>query len=368
MAITVYGAGAIGGTTGAALARAGHDVLLVDSAAPHVEAINAHGITIERKDGAVTTRVPAVTPDGLGRDLALVLLAVKSHHTADVLRDLAPRLAPGGTIVSLQNGLSEEQIAAAVGAARTVGCLVNWAADWVGPGRILHGGHGAFVLGELDGRITPRVRELAALLGAVEETPVTDNIWGYKWAKLIYGALLFGTAVVDAHVYEVVELSPDVQRVLVATAVVDAHVYDVVERSPGVKDALVSIVGEGLAVADKAGVRVLAFDEFDPAWYRAALAGDVAARDRAMAAIAAHYRQHTKTKTGIWRDLAVRRRKTEVDGQLGMLAGKGEALGVAMPLTRRLAELIRDLEDGRRQMDWSNLDPLVTLAQKETRP
>ena len=343
MAITVYGAGAIGGTTGAALARAGHDVLLVDSAAPHVEAINAHGITIERRDGVITTRVPAVTPDGLGRDLALVLLAVKSHHTADALRDLAPRLAPGGTVVSLQNGLSEEQIAAAVGAQRTVGCLVNWAADWVAPGRILHGGHGAFVLGELDGRDTPRVRELAALLSAVEETPVTDNIWGYKWAKLIYGALLF------------------------ATAVVDAHVYEVVERSPGVKDALVSIVGEGIAVADKAGVRVLAFDEFDPAWYRAALAGDVAARDRAMAAIAAHYRQHTKTKTGIWRDLAVRKRKTEVDGQLGMLARKGEALGVAMPLTRRLAELIRDLEDGRRQMDWSNLDPLVTLAEKETR-
>lgn len=344
MAITVYGAGAIGGTTGAALARAGHDVLLVDSAAAHVEAINAQGITIERRDGVTTTRVPAVTPDRLGRDLALVLLAVKSHHTAEVLRDLAPRLAPGGVIVSLQNGLSEEQIAASVGVQRTIGCLVNWAADWVAPGRILHGGHGAFVLGELDGRITPRVRELAALLSAVEETPVTDNIWGYKWAKLIYGALLF------------------------ATALVDAHVYEVVERSPEVKDALVSIVGEGIAVADKAGVRVLAFDEFDPAWYRAALAGDTAARDRAMAAIAAHYRQHTKTKTGIWRDLAVRRRKTEVDGQLGMLARKGEALGVATPLTRRLAELIRDLEDGRRQMDWSNLDPLVTLVHKETRP
>ena len=148
----------------------------------------------------------------------------------------------------------------------------------------------------------------------------------------------------------------------------DAHVYEVVERSPGVKDALVGIVGEGIAVADKAGVRVLPFDEFDPAWYRAALAGDAAARDRAMAAIAAHYRQHTKTKTGIWRDLAVRRRKTEVDGQLGTLARKGEALGVATPLTRRLAELIRDLEDGRRQMDWSNLDPLVTLVHKETRP
>src|SRR6266853_1270216 len=339
MAITVYGAGAIGGTTGAALARAGHDVLLVDRAAPHVEAINAHGITIERKDGAITTRVPAVTPAGLGRDLALVLLAVKSHHTADVLRDLAPRLAPDGTIVSLQNGLSEDQIAAAVGGARTVGCLVNWAADWVAPGRILHGGHGAFVLGELDGRDTPRVRELAALLSAVEETPVTDNIWGYKWAKLIYGALLFGTAVVDAHVYEVVE------------------------RSAGVQDALVSIVGEGIAASDKAGVRLEAFDEFDPTWYRAALAGDSSACAHAMTAIATHYRAHTKTKTGIWRDLAVRRRKTEVDGQLGVLIRKGEAFGVAMPLMRRLTELVRDLEDGRRQMAWANLDPLVALAQ-----
>ena len=115
MTITVYGAGAIGGTTGAALARAGHDVLLVDSAVAHVEAINAAGITIERRDGTVTARVPAITPDRLGRDLDLVLLAVKSHHTAEVLRDLAPRLASGGTIVSLQNGLSEEQIARAVG-------------------------------------------------------------------------------------------------------------------------------------------------------------------------------------------------------------------------------------------------------------
>jgi 2-dehydropantoate 2-reductase len=337
MEVTVYGAGAIGGTTGAALARAGHDVLLVDSHAPHVEAINAHGLTIEREGTATTTRMRAVLPADLGKDLPLILLAVKSHHTAEALAELVPRLAAAGTVVSLQNGLSEEQIAQAIGSERTVGCLVNWAADWIGPGRILHGGHGAFVLGELDGRITPRVRELAGLLGAFVETPVTDNIWGYKWGKLIYGALLFGTAVVDAHVYEVVEAGPEVQRVLVG------------------------IVGEGLAVADKAGVRVEPFDEFDPAWYRAALGGDAAARHRAMSAIAAHYRAHTKTKTGIWRDLAVRKRKTEVDGQLGVLARKGESLGVAMPLTRGLAGIIGDLEEGRRRMDWKNFEPLVAL-------
>jgi 2-dehydropantoate 2-reductase len=336
--VIVFGAGAIGGITGAALAAAGHDVLLVDSHRPHVDAINAGGLAVERDGHVTVTPVRAVTPDRLDGDLPLVLLAVKSHHTDDALAVVAPRLGRAGTIVSLQNGLSEEQIAQAVGAERTVGCLVNWAADWVAPGRVLHGGRGALVLGELDGRLTPRVRGLAALLSAVEAAPVTDNIWGYKWAKLIYGALLF------------------------ATATVDAHVYEVVERSPGVQAALVGIVGEGMAASDKAGVRLLAFDEFDPAWYRAALAGDAGARSRAMAAIAAHYRAHTKTKTGIWRDLAVRKRKTEVDGQLGVLVRKGEAAGVPMPLTRRLAELIRDLEEGRRRMDWANLDPLVELA------
>ena len=338
MPITIYGAGAIGGITGAALARAGHDVLLVDSSAAHVEAINASGLTVERDGVATTTRVRAITPAGLSQEVELVLLAVKSHHTADALCDLAPRLAANGTIVSLQNGLSEEQIAEAVGAARTVGCLVNWAADWLAPGRILHGGRGAFVLGELDGRTTPRVEDLARMLGTVEATRITDNILGYKWAKLIYAALLFGTAVVDA------------------------HVYDVVERSDGVQRALCGLVGEGLAVADKAGIRIDPFDEFDPAWYRAALAGDAGARGRAMKSVAAHYHGNTKTKTGVWRDLAVRKRRTEVDGLLGVLVQKGEALGVPMPLTRRLAEIIRDLEEGRRQMDWANLDPLVAIA------
>src|SRR5262250_3062382 len=104
MKVTVYGAGAIGGTTGAALARAGHDVLLVDSHAPHVEAINANGLTIERDGKATTTPMRAVKPADLGRDLPLVLLSVKSHHTPEALAELVSRLAPASTAVSLPNG------------------------------------------------------------------------------------------------------------------------------------------------------------------------------------------------------------------------------------------------------------------------
>ena len=337
MTITVYGAGAIGGITGARLAQAGHDVLLVDKAADHVAAMNAGGLTIESRQGTVTIQVRAITPDALGSPLELVLLAVKSQDTPASLQVLAPRLAPDGAIVSLQNGLNEELIARAVGAERTVGCLVNWAADWQAPGRILHGGDGALVLGELDGRRSERVQRLAKLLDVVSATRVSDNILGYTWAKHVYGALL------------------------VATALVDAHVYEVVERSPEIQQMLVTLTVENMRGAEQSGVRLLSFDEYDPADYHAAAGGDVTARTRAMTSIATHYRAAVKTKTGIWRDLAVRRRKTEVGALLGATVAKARSLGLAMPLTERLIALIEDLETGRRQMAWSNLDELVTL-------
>jgi 2-dehydropantoate 2-reductase len=335
MAVTIVGAGAIGGVTGASLARAGHDVLLVDQAADHVAAMNEGGLAIVTPDGAWTVPVRAVTPDGLPAALDLVLLAVKAQHTAGALASIASRLSARGTVVSLQNGLNESVIAARVGQARTVGCLVNWAADWIAPGRIQHGGVGTFAVGELDGDLSPRAKALADLLGAVTPTQVTANIWGFKWAKHVYGALLVATALVDAHVYEVVERSAAVQRMLVA------------------------LVAEGMAVAEAEGVHLEAFDEFDPAWYRAGRAGDAGAITRAMAAISAFYRGHTKTKTGIWRDLVVRKRKTEVEAHLGATLERAGRHGVRTPLTRRLLALIGEIETNRRGMGWENLDELV---------
>jgi 2-dehydropantoate 2-reductase len=335
MAVTIVGAGAIGGVTGASLVRVGHDVLLVDQATDHVAAMNEGGLAIVTPDGVWTAQVRAVTPDRLPATLDLVLLAVKAQHTVTALDSIAPRLSARGTVVSLQNGLNEAVIAARVGQARTVGCLVNWAADWVAPGRIQHGGVGTFAVGDLDGELSPRVKELADLLGAVTPTQVSQNIWGFKWAKHVYGALLVATALVDAHVYEVVERSRAVQRMLIA------------------------LVAEGMAVAEAEGVHLEAFDEFDPAWYRAGRAGDVRAITRAMAAISVFYRGHTKTKTGIWRDLVVRKRKTEVEAHLGATLERAGRHGIQTPLTRRLLALIGEIETGRRAMGWENLDELA---------
>lgn len=335
MSITVWGAGAIGGITGGALTRAGRDVLLVDTHEAHVAAMQKDGLRVSDPKGDWHVAVRAATPGEVGGPLELVLLAVKAHATASALEQILPHLAEQSVVVSLQNGLNEEIIAARIGPARTIGCLVNWSADWIAPGHIQFGGRGSFLVGELDGGFTPRLTDLCDLLSVVMPAKTTGNIWGCLWAKACFGALLFATALTDETVYDVVERSPEIQRMLVL------------------------MVAEAMDVAEAAGVSLESFDEYDPAWYQAGARGDRAAIATAMAAISRFYRSLTKVKTGIWRDLAVRKRKTEVEAQLGVIVEKGKGLGVPTPLLVRVIAMIHQLEEGRRPMSWSNLDELV---------
>ena len=118
---------------------------------------------------------------------------------------LLPHLADDGCVVSAQNGLNELVIAEIVGGERTIGCFVNFGADYLEPGVVHYSGHGAVVVGELDGSDDAADRgSCTALMQDFEPKAVlTDNIWGYLWGKLIYGALLFATALTDDSIADV---------------------------------------------------------------------------------------------------------------------------------------------------------------------
>ena len=183
--IVIWGAGAIGGTLGAYWARAGHDVLLVDIVKEHVEACRTSGLSIIGPVEEFRQVVPAVTPQELTGSYSRIVLAVKAQATKAALPVLAPHLKPDGFVFSAQNGLNEIEIAEAVGAERTMGCFVNFSADWHGPGRILFGGRSAVVVGEIDGSIRDRTRAMHELCRIFEPDAVlTDDIWGYLWGKL----------------------------------------------------------------------------------------------------------------------------------------------------------------------------------------
>jgi 2-dehydropantoate 2-reductase len=334
--ILIWGAGAIGGSVGAALVRTGVDVLFVDQAADHVAAINERGLRITGPLAEYTVPARAVTPDAVQGEFERVFLCVKAHHTAAAIEAVAPHLARCGYVASLQNGLNERVIAAKIGKARTIGCFVNFGADYIEPGVILHGGRGAVVVGELDGERTPRIEQLYGLMQRFEPNAVlTDNIWGYLWGKLIYGALLFATAV-----------TPD-------------SIADVL-AAPRYRPVLTRLGLEVGAVAAAAGIRPEAFDGFDPTAFRPGAPAE--ATTKSFDDMVAHNRKSAKSHSGIWRDLAVRRRPTEVDAQLGPIAEIGAQRGVPTPITARLIALIHDIEAGRREMALALLDELDTVT------
>ncbi len=327
MEFTIYGAGAIGGSLGAYMVRAGEDVLFVDKSEDHVRHMNEEGLIVDGYGGEVAVKVTAVTAEKLLGPLEVVLLAVKSQHTEEAARQFVHLLGEQSVVVSLQNGLNEDIITGLIGAKRTVGAFINWAADYIGPGRITLGGKGSFYLGEVNGTVSDRVRRLEKPLSALFPVHITDNIMGYLWSKQVDGSVLFATALVDLPIHEVVE-------------------------TPGMDAVMGSLVREAMEVPDALGITLEKFDEFDPDLYRNH--EDV----RAMGRIADQYRHNIKNKTGVWRDLAVRKRKTEVDGILGETIRQGEGLGLSLPRLHRLVEMIHELEDGTRTMDISNFEEL----------
>lgn len=328
----IWGAGAVGGTIGAYLARAGEPVLFVDAVAAHVAAIRDPGLAIEGPVETFRVAAPAVAPEALGGRYRRILLAVKAHHTAAAARQLAPFLAPDGYVVSVQNGLNEIELADVLGAERVVGCFINFGADYLAPGRILFGVRAAVVVGELDGSQTPRLAEVHAALRKFEPDAVaTDDIWGYLWGKLGYGALLFGTALTDRAIAEV--LASERHRAVLA-----------------------DLAREVMALARARGVIPRGFNGFEPEAFAPGASEEATAAS--FDAMVAHNARSAKTHSGIYRDLAVRRRKTEVDAQIAVMLPLAEAAGVAMPLTARLVDLIHDIEQGRRPLSWETLDAL----------
>jgi 2-dehydropantoate 2-reductase len=310
--ITIIGAGAIGGTLGAHMIRGGHDITLCDADEAHVAAIREHGLIIEGPVNEFTVAAHAITPGELPDRIPHAIVAVKSLHTSAAAELLRSRLASDGYVLTVQNGLTAGTLIKAVGSDRVISSLVNFGADVMTPGRIMQGNVGTFRVGELDGGgITPRVLDLVEALPYARPT---ENVLGFLWGKEAYGAMLWAGAVSDLTIAE--------------------HLED-----PRYRPVMIAIAREVLA---QAPVKVESFDGFDPDDLEGSL-------DR----LAEFNRNSAKKYSGIYRDLVVRRRKTEIDEVLRDING---------PIINKVAAIIHDIEEGRRVNQRANLDELAEFV------
>lgn len=316
----LVGAGAVGCFYAAVLARAGHRVTLVGRPA-QVEAIRRDGLRLQMAGREQAIALQATTELDALRDADLVAVAVKSADTTALAAALAPRLAPGATVMSLQNGIDNPVALAAVLRQPVVPVAVYVATASPAPGVVQHHGRGELVIGR-----GPAPAGAGASDGArVDRRPGAPAGDALDWdGRLQAIVALFGQAGIA------VQVVPDVMAELWTKLVVNCawNAASALARAPYGRLAAVpalaglqaAVVDEALAVARAAGQRL------DEPAVRAAVARIGSAMPG----------QHSSTA----QDLA-RGKPTEIDFLNGAIARRGAALGVATPVNQTLWALVR---------------------------
>ena len=331
--IGILGAGSMGTVLGAYLLRAGCNVEYIDSYADHVKALNEHGATIT---GSVRFNVPAkaVLPEDMDGIYHIVFYMAKQTANRTALPALVPHLGPDSLVVTLQNGMPDEEVGSIVGEGRLLGAPVGWGASFEGPGisrltsdpDCMH-----FCVGRPNGKIDDGVLLVQRLLELMCPTTVTENLTGIRWTKLMMNATFSGIS-----------------------AVLGCSFGDILD-SPAAMDVLTQLGRECILVSRASGVRMepMGGDDFESLlWYE-----DEAGRDRAKANYTHFWTPQRALRASMLQDLE-KGRPCEIDYINGAVARHGDRVGVDTPANDCVVRLVSEIQSGFHAFTWDNLSEL----------
>lgn len=335
--VAIVGAGAIGCRIAAHLAQQGQATSLFDGWREHIEVLASQGLTLQWPDGREERHPVQAFPlsaSGQQGQFDIVLLAARSDGTQALLPLVQQLLAPHGCVVSCQNGVNEEAIAAAVGAERTLGCSMVFGARLTGPGvvRVLPGPD-QLRTGEYLGGPSERLDRIVKLLGACGTSTATHNLVGYRWMKLVLNAtgnpllLLSGLDAKGLHG------RADARRLIIGLA----------------REILRTARAHGIAPEPVLGVPT---DEW---------CGEQALESPALhAALRMHGDSLGSRRLSMVADFEARGR-TEVDYITGYAVSKARVKGLPVPLNEAVWRCVKQLEAGQRQPGEGVIEELLAV-------
>lgn len=310
MRIDILGAGAMGCLFGALLSRA-NEVRLVDPNREKLALLREKGVTVLEPDGTGFTAFPGLrTPEKADAPPELLLIFVKSSAERAALAAVKPSLGPDTLLLTLQNGMGHEKAMGEIAPPeRILLGATQHNASLQSVGTVRHGGAGSTQLGALAGNGEMARAAAAAFTAAGIETAVSADVRAVIWRKLFMNASASAlTGVFCCPLGEVAE---------------NPHIWTLCR----------ALIGEAVAVA---GANGHTFDETE-----------------IETEIFGHLQRSKGGITSVYADLAAGRR-TEVDAITGAVAGLGRKLGVRVPVSETVAEVIRAMEE-RKQRNGSSI-------------
>jgi len=305
MRIYMIGAGAMGGVYGGLLKRAGCDVTLIDPREDHIRKIQGEGITIEGVRGTHVIKLPAQFNHAGLPPADLAIIFTDSNSTRDAAKAAKHLLKPGGFALTLQNGIGNvEALVDELGRQRVIaGVSMNSAAN-PAAGRSAYTNVGMTSIGELDGRDTPRVRQVAEMLNKAEiPTEIIPDPMNWIWGKFV--------------------LNCGVNALAAITGLRGGEIY----RTPEVGALQDRVIDEIMAVVERKNVKL---PEKDP---RRKIKDHCRIRYNKPSMM-----QHIEQG-----------RRTEIDSLNGALVREARALGIPTPYNEAVVAVVKGLEKSRRQ-------------------
>jgi 2-dehydropantoate 2-reductase len=319
--ILVMGCGGIGGIIVSTLIEHGVDTTVVTHNPAIAEAINARGFTV-REPGAqrvVRGRAVADLPPDAG-SFDFVLLATQPPQVVGAAQRAMPHLRPDGAMVCLQNGLCEPYVEEILGRDRVLGAIVVWGGSMTAPGVYERTSAGGFVIGRLDGGNDPRFAPLRALLAPIGPIEVTHNLHGARWSKLAINCAIS------------------------ALGTIGGERLGELLRHRFVRRLGLEVMTEAVRVARRCGVQLekvsgtldLNWIALTPADVSGPGSPSLLAKHAVLLAVGAKYRRLRSSML-----LAIERgREPAVDFLNGEVVRRGDELGVAVPVNRRVQDCI----------------------------
>lgn len=338
----VMGIGSVGGVVASEMTRDGYRPDLVTHNPEITRAINANGILFSTPDEE-GVHIPAHAYTELaelpeGRQYDAILLIMKTNDMLDAAEEARPLLKPNGYFVTFQNGIVYDELAKIAGRTRVVPAVVAFGSTMEAPAVYRRTTPVSRIyIGEMDGKLSPRVQNMGKVLDHVVPTSVSENIEGILWGKLLWNCAVSAICVLAGGTWG--EVGSD-------------------ERG---RMLFLRIYREVLDVADKYFIKVANVVDHNPRDYYLPPSASPTQRADKLALLDRLLVQYADVKPSSLQSIE-RGRPTEIDYLNGYVVQKAREIGAPVPLNDAIVHMIKAIEAGERTITPDNLDELIAIT------
>lgn len=334
MRILVIGAGAIGGTTAAFMAKAGWDVTVLCRREELAQTLREKGMHISGVRGEMDIPLKAVCgADKLEGKFDYCIVSTKAYDTIGAVKSALPHLTEDGIVLVLQNGICIDELLPAAGEGRAACGVTSFSATMISPSHMEITGEGAFQIGMANGQENSRLESLREAMSAMVPTEIKNPVLSPMYSKLV------------------------INSGITCGGALTGQLLGPMLKTAKARRFFIALVYEDMALAEKLGIKVPPFGgKLD---YYKFISGsspiDDLRRHIMLFVVGLKYRNlKSSSLTSLERG-----KPTEVEVLNGWISRKAREFGLAVPVNDKLVELIREIEAGTRKSCPENINEII---------